>query len=60
MICSDGFRKMVTDDEIKQNLLPSANTDRETLKSNLEYLLDLNMKRNEGDNITALAVRYTV
>ena len=58
MICSDGFRKMVSDEEIKQRLLPSANNDRETLKSNLEYLMKLNMERNESDNITALAVRY--
>jgi serine/threonine protein phosphatase PrpC len=58
MICSDGFRKMVSDEEIHQRLLPSANSDRDTLKSNLEYLMKLNMERNEADNITALAVRY--
>ena len=59
MLCSDGFRKMVTDDEIRQRLVPSGNPDSATIKANLDYLLDLNMKRNEGDNITALAIRYS-
>ena len=59
MLCSDGFRKMVSEEEIRERLLPSANPDKETIQSNLEYLLELNMKRNEGDNITALAIRYS-
>ena len=58
MICSDGFRKMVSDEEIHRRLLPSENKNRDILKSNLEYLMKLNMERNEADNITALAVRY--
>ena len=59
MICSDGFRKMVSSKEIHKRLLPSANTDKDKLKSNLEFLMKLNMKRRETDNISALAVRYS-
>lgn len=59
MICSDGFRKMVSSEEIHQRLLPSVNTDKNKIKENLEFLMKLNMKRKESDNITALAVRYS-
>lgn len=58
MICSDGFRKMVSDEEIHQQLLPSENTDELKLHSSLESLMKLNMERGESDNITALAVRF--
>ncbi len=59
MICSDGFRKMITEDELKTYLNPTINPDNNSIKSNLEYLLKLNIQRKESDNITALAVRYT-
>lgn len=58
MLCSDGFRKMVSADEIRQSLAPDANPDADSLKRSLDHLLDLNMKRMENDNITAVAVRY--
>jgi protein phosphatase len=59
MLCSDGFRKMITDEEISASLSPLVNNDNDTINKNLTYLLDLNMQRDEDDNITALAVRYT-
>ena len=59
MLCSDGFRKMVSDEEIRKRLVPSENTSADILKKNLEYLMQLNMKRKEKDNITAVAVRYS-
>jgi len=59
MICSDGFRKMVNSEEIRKRLVPSANTDPDKINRNLEYLMQLNMKRKENDNITALAVKFS-
>ena len=59
MICSDGFRKMVSDEEIRARLVPSENTSPGALKKNLEYLMQLNMERKEKDNITAVAIRYS-
>ncbi len=59
MICSDGFRKMITEDEISIYLSPDINIDNSSLKSNLEHLLGLNIQRRESDNITALALKYT-
>lgn len=58
MLCSDGFRKMISNEEIVKYLSPSINKTNEDLKSNLEYLLKLNTDRKETDNITALAVKY--
>lgn len=59
MLCSDGFRKMIDENEIMERLAPSKNSDTNKLKKNLEYLMELNMKRKENDNITAAALRYT-
>ena len=56
MLCSDGFRKMISGEEIQKTLSPVSNPDQETLNKSLSYLLDLNMERRENDNITALAV----
>ena len=59
VICSDGFRKMISEEEILQYLSPDKNSDDISLHNNLEFLMKLNMQRMENDNITALAVRYT-
>ncbi|MBQ9894469.1 MAG: serine/threonine-protein phosphatase [Ruminococcus sp.] len=56
MLCSDGFRKMVSPEELHQALMPSANPDQNALHSSLDHLLSLNIDRKESDNITALAV----
>lgn len=58
MLCSDGFRKMVTDEEIRAYLEPENNPDGEHIRQNLKKLLELNLQRHETDNITAAAVRY--
>ena len=58
MLCSDGFRKMVTDEEIRTFLNPEINPDEKQINQNLMQLLELNLRRQESDNITAAAVRY--
>lgn len=58
MLCSDGFRKMISGEEIQQTLSPASNPDQAALNKSLRYLLDLNMERRENDNITALAVIF--
>ena len=59
MLCSDGFRKMVTEEELIKYLSPDVNNDNLSIGKNLEFLVNLNMQRMENDNITALAVKYT-
>lgn len=57
MLCSDGFRHEITNQEIFDNLSPHILTTRQMLdKSSLE-LIDLNKKRMEKDNITVVLVK---
>jgi protein phosphatase len=57
MICSDGFRKKVSGDEIKVALCPSAVKNENSIKENLEDLKNIVIQRGEKDNITALMVK---
>lgn len=57
MLCSDGFRHVVTEDEIKAAFAPSANMTEEAMKSNVVRLVELNKERNETDNISAILVK---
>ena len=59
LLCSDGFRKLISEDEIRQALAPSKNPDANALQKHLKELTDLNLERRESDNITAVAVKYT-
>lgn len=55
LLCSDGFRHMVTDDEFL-TYLQDCHT-REDICRQLQIIIELNKKRNELDNITALMVK---
>lgn len=57
MLCSDGFRHVVTADEIKAAFAPSVNMTEDAMKSNVIKLVELNKERGERDNITAILVR---
>ena len=57
MMCSDGFRHVISEDEIYQYLGPDASVSTEEMKKNSEYLINLNKQRNEEDNISVLLVR---
>ena len=57
LICSDGFRHEVTEEELKTYAAPVANHTPEEIKQNLAYLVELNKKRGERDNISAILVR---
>ena len=57
MLCSDGFRHVITQEEIYRMLAPEFLMDDRTAKANIRYLINLNMRRNEQDNITSAVVR---
>ncbi len=57
MICSDGFRKKISEQEIHEGLKPGACTDDISTENALKMLLNKNLERNEIDNITALIVK---
>ena len=57
LMCSDGFRHEITEDEIFCHLNPDRMADSQEMRENLEQLIELNKQRLETDNITAVAVR---
>lgn len=57
MLCSDGFRHLITEAEIFERLNPSMLISEQTMMDNAVYLTDLNKYRLEQDNITVALVR---
>ncbi len=56
MLCSDGFRHHISQDEMKRYLLPARDEDIDCLQNNAEFLVELNKKRGESDNISVISV----
>jgi serine/threonine protein phosphatase PrpC len=57
LLCSDGFRHEVCDDELFGILAPRLLTGEKIMKRCLVDLVDLNKTRKERDNITALLIK---
>ena len=57
MLCSDGFRHVISPEEIFAALNPQTNLNEEGMHQNLRSLIDLNKQRGERDNISALTIR---
>lgn len=54
LLCSDGFRHMITNDEIYHAFSPHVTFDEDYLENKAKELVELNKQRNETDNITAV------
>lgn len=57
LICSDGFRHEVTQEEIYEKLQPNRQIDKLAMKENVRSLIDLIKQRNERDNISAILLK---
>lgn len=57
MLCSDGFRHEITEEEIHQYLNPNAMVDADGMKRNMDALIELNKQRQERDNISVVSIR---
>lgn len=57
MICSDGFRHVVSSEELYSCLNPQIINSKADMKTQLENLIRLNISRGEDDNISALLVK---
>ena len=53
LVCSDGLRHMVSSEELNSLLNPSILQTETDINNALNYVIKLNMDRNETDNITA-------
>ncbi len=57
MLCSDGFRHQVSDEEMYGVIAPQLLTSEKIMKKSLVDLVELNKSRNEKDNITAILIK---
>lgn len=57
MLCSDGFRHEISEQEIFDCLQPNVMTNAEEMKSNMDKLIEINKQRQERDNISVLSIR---
>lgn len=57
MLCSDGFRHEISPAEIYDSLNPINLLNKESMHNNVKYLIDLNKKRRERDNISVILIK---
>lgn len=57
MMCSDGFRHLISEEEFFSRMRPDQLGDQKNMKETLVYFTELNKQRNEKDNISVLLVR---
>lgn len=57
MLCSDGFVHEISNDEIYFSLNPHTLQDKNTMKNNVDALIELNKARMERDNISVITIR---
>lgn len=58
MLCSDGFRHKISAEEMRGYLLPESYQSASAMKNQEEYLIELNKRRGEKDNISVITI-YT-
>ena len=57
MLCSDGFRHVITEREIYESLNPVNFVNKEAMHGNARYLIDLVKSRQERDNISVVLIK---
>ncbi len=57
MVCSDGFRHKISEEEMYGILAPNLMTSEKVIKKSLVDLVELNKLRGEKDNITAILIK---
>lgn len=57
MMCSDGFRHKITEEEIIDAFSPSVLANKNIMIDHSEKLIELNKSRRETDNITVLLIK---
>ena len=57
MLCSDGFRHKVTEEEIHHCLKPGMVKNSENIKNNIRHIIETVKNRQERDNITAIVIK---
>lgn len=56
LLCSDGFRHVISEDDIQERLNPIIVQNKETMEKSLKELTELIKEREEEDNITSVLI----
>lgn len=59
IICSDGFRHEISEDEICQHLSPINMVDKQAMHTKTKELIELVKSRRERDNISAVVIKVS-
>ena len=57
ILCSDGFRHLITDEEFVKILNPRLLTDEKSMRDAAIYCTELNKQRKESDNISVVIIK---
>lgn len=57
LLCSDGFRHEITEEEIYESLNPINLMNKQAMHNNIRYLIERVKERKEKDNISAILIR---
>lgn len=57
LLCSDGFRHVISHEEMYEKLGPMAARSEREMEKNLKYIVELDKYRREEDNISGVLVR---
>lgn len=59
MLCSDGFRHEISEDEIYESLNPINLVNRTSMHNNVKYLIEEVKSRQEKDNISVILIKVS-
>lgn len=57
MMCCDGVRNRVSDEELLYFFHPSCMTTQKSIDNNIKYIFELNKMRKESDNMSVIVIR---
>lgn len=57
IICSDGFRHKVREDEMRECLIKNNTKSESSIQNSISVLIDENIRRGETDNISAIYIK---
>lgn len=57
MLCSDGFRHEITEEEIYESFIPKKLSNKKMMHKQMQYLIQQVKKRQEKDNISVILIK---
>lgn len=57
LLCSDGFRHVISEEKLTETLLPSHLTSKEQIGRRIKEIADYSKRRGEKDNISAIVIK---